>query len=141
MVKEMKFLGIIISDDLKWHANTTHITKKAYSRLWVLRRLKKMGASRQTLVDVFLKQARSVLEYAAVVWDAGLTKDDIMKIERVQESACSIILGANYNSYEEALITLQLKPLAERRRILAHSCFSTAVSLGEMCPFGSVQLK
>ena len=78
-----------------------------------------MGASRQTLVDVFLKQARSVLEYAAVVWDAGLTKDDIMKIERVQESACSIILGANYNSYEEAFITLQLKPLAETRRILA----------------------
>ena len=119
VVKEMKLLGIIISDDLKWHSNTAHITKKAYSRLWVLRRLKKMGASRQTLVDVFLKQVRSVLEYAAVVWDAGLTKDDIMKIERVQKSACSIILGANYNSYEEALNTLQLKPLSERRRILA----------------------
>ena len=55
VVKEMKLLGIIISDDLKWHSNTAHITKKAYSRLWVLRRLKKMGASRQTLVDVFLK--------------------------------------------------------------------------------------
>ena len=78
-----------------------------------------MGASRQTLVDVFLKQVRSVLEYASVVWNAGLTKEDVMKIERVQKSACSIILGAHYNSYEEALRILQLKPLSERRGILA----------------------
>ena len=119
IMKEMKLLGVMISDDLRWHANTAHITKKAYARLWLLRRLKKMGASRQTLVDVFLKQVRSVLEYASVVWNAGLTKEDVMKIERVQKSACSIILGAHYNSYEEALSILQLKPLSERRGILA----------------------
>ena len=33
VVKEMKLLGVIITDDLKWHANTTNITKKAYTRL------------------------------------------------------------------------------------------------------------
>ena len=77
--------------------------------------------------DVFNKQVRSVLEYAAVVWDAALTQDDILKIERVQKSACSIILGAGYISYEDALITLHLKPLSERRRILAKK-FATKAS-------------
>ena len=86
-----------------------------------------MGASRPTLIDVFNKQVRSVLEYAAVVWDAALTQDDILKIERVQKSACSIILGAGYMSYEEALITLHLKPLSERRGILAKK-FATKAS-------------
>jgi hypothetical protein len=127
VVNEMKLLGVIITEDLKWHANTRRITKKAYARLWLLRRLKQMGASRPTLIDVFNKQVRSVLVYAAVVWDAALTQDDILKIERVQKSACSIILGAGYMSYEEALITLHLKPLSERRRILAKK-FATKAS-------------
>ena len=42
VVKEMKLLGVIITDDLKWQVNTANITKKAYTRLWALRRLKKL---------------------------------------------------------------------------------------------------
>ena len=119
VVKEMKLLGVIITDDLKWHANTANITKKAYTRLWILRRIKNLGSTRSILLDVYNKQVRSILEYAAVVWDAGLAQDDIQKIERVQKSACAIILGENYNSYEEAMNILQTKPLSVRRRELA----------------------
>ena len=117
-VKQMKLLGVIITDDLRWHKNTEFITKKAATRLWVLRRLKKLGASKNTLVDIFYKQIRSVLEYAAVVWTAGLTQENIATIERVQKSACCIILGSNYVSYEAALTELNMKSLAERRQIL-----------------------
>ena len=53
-----------------------------------------MGASRETLLDVYNKQIRSILEYAAVVWNAGLKKENITKIERVQKSAFAIILGS-----------------------------------------------
>ena len=115
----MKLLGVIITEDLKWHQNTDHITTKAYSRLWTLRRLKSMGASREVLVDVYNKQIRSPLEFAAVVWNAGLKKDDITKIERVQKSAFAIILGAQYNSYDEACRALNMKHLSERRKILS----------------------
>ena len=45
MVKELKLLGVIVTSDLKWHRNTENITKKAYKRLWILKRLKPMGAS------------------------------------------------------------------------------------------------
>ena len=56
-----------------------------------------MAASRETLIDVYYKQVRSVLEYASVVWNGSLKLDDVLKIERVHKSAWSIILGASYN--------------------------------------------
>ena len=56
VVKQMKLLGVVITDDLKWHENTIHITKKAYSRLWIFRRLKSMEASVSILLDVYNKQ-------------------------------------------------------------------------------------
>lgn len=119
VVQQMKLLGVVITEDLKWHKNTSLITKKAYSRLWMLRRLKSMGASRETLLDVYNKQIRSILEYGAVVWNAGLKKENITKIERVQKSAFAIILGAQYNRYEEACNILNMKNLAERRKTLS----------------------
>ena len=40
IVKEMKLLGTIISDDLKWNKYTTYLVKMAYSRMELLRRIK-----------------------------------------------------------------------------------------------------
>ena len=53
------------------------------------------------------------------MWTAGLTLEDISKIERVQKSVCSVILGSEYNSYEEALEKLNMKTLKDRRKELA----------------------
>ena len=51
------------------------------------------GASQAELVDCYTKQARSVLEYCAGVWHAGLSQINTADIERVQKTACAIILG------------------------------------------------
>ena len=117
VVKQMKLLGVIITDNLKWYENTTYITKKAFSRLWVLRRLKNMGASKA--VDVYNKQIRSVIEYASVGWNAGLTIDNKNQIERVQKSTFSVKLGHKYNSFEEACSELKMQRLVVRRKGLA----------------------
>ena len=111
----MKLLGVIITSDLKWHKNTEHITKKAYSRLWLVKRLKQMGASRSSLIDIYTKHVRSVLEFAAVVWNSSLTQENIITIERVQKSAFSVILGRKYNSYEEACTSLKMESHRKRR--------------------------
>ena len=99
VVDEIKLLGVKITTDLKWNSNTKYITTKAYSRLWMIRRLKLLGASYSELVDCYTKQARSILEYCAVVWHAGLSQINSGDIERVQKAACSIILGKHYNSW------------------------------------------
>ena len=93
VVDEMKLLGVKITTDLKWNSNTKYITSKAYSRLWMIRRLKLLGASYYELVYCYTKQARSILEYCAVVWHARLSQINSADIERVQKAACSIILG------------------------------------------------
>ena len=119
VVEEIKLLGVKITTDLKWNSNTKYITTKAYSRLWMIRRLKLLGASYSELVDCYTKQARSILEYCAVVWHAGLSQINSADIERVQKAACSIILGKHYNSYKTALSTLGLDRLDERREALS----------------------
>ena len=117
LVEEMKLLGVIITSDLKWSKNTQYTTKRGYNKLWILRRLKQNGANTKELCDIYQKHVRSILEYSAVVWHAGLTKIYSTNLERVQKSAFSIILGKEYKSYEYSLNKLGMPILHERREI------------------------
>ena len=45
VVENTKLLGVKIRSDMRWCDNTDYICKKGYSRLWILRRLKCLGAS------------------------------------------------------------------------------------------------
>ena len=74
MVEEMQLLGVVVRSDMTWSSNTEHILKKAYKRLWAMRRLKGMGASIPDLKDIYIKQVRSVLELAVPAWNGALTK-------------------------------------------------------------------
>ena len=105
----------MVRSDLSWRSNTSNICQKAYARLWMLRRLKPLGASISDLLDVYEKQIRCVLEFATAVWTPGLTKDEVNQIERVQKAAFSIILAEKYKSYERALKLLEMETLTDRR--------------------------
>ena len=83
--------------------------------MWILRRLKKMNMSTSFLVDVYIKEVRSTLEQAVPVWNAGLTKDQVTTIERVQKTALFIILDKHYINYEVACAVSDLEPLEIRR--------------------------
>lgn len=65
-VESLKLLGVTLSIDLSWSKNTKDIVKKAYGRLWMIRRLKRLDASTADLKDIFIKQVRSILEYAVL---------------------------------------------------------------------------
>ena len=118
VVEEYKLIGVKIQSDLGWAKNTSFLCSKGYSKLWILRNLKKMGTEQSLLVDVYYKQCRSVLEMAVPVWSAGLTKSESNQIERVQKTAVAIILGENHKSYNRSLKTLGMKTLEERRKDL-----------------------
>ena len=74
VVKEIKLLGVVITNDLKWQQNILNITNKAYKILWILKRLKQMGGSNTVLINVYTKEVRSVIEYASIVWNSSLTQ-------------------------------------------------------------------
>ena len=70
VVEEFNLLGVIITSDLKWEANTDYISLQAYKRLWMIRRLKNLGLNTRSLVKIFTTQIRSVLDYGSVTWHA-----------------------------------------------------------------------
>jgi hypothetical protein len=53
-----------------------------------------------------------------------LSQENIDDLERVQKSACKVILQEKYRGYNNALNTLHIETLAERRRSL---CLSFAL--------------
>ena len=115
VVKEKKLLGLTIRSDLKWSTNTSNMTAKAFKRLWILRRLKILGADRKFLLEVYIKQVRSTLELSVPAWQGSLTIIEKTEIERVQKCAAHIVLGTQYTSYLGALQELGLETLEQRR--------------------------
>ena len=120
VIKETKLLGIVLTDDLKWGANTDYICTKAYKNMWSLRRMKRLNLDPLIILDVYTKEIRSVLELAVPAWHSGLTVRQSADIERVQKIALFIILsdhltGLSEYSYDMALALLDLEPLSFRR--------------------------
>ena len=74
------------------------IFQKSYSRIWMLRRLKPLGATTKEILEVFDKQIRCIAEFASLVWTAGLTADESNQIERIQKCAFSITLAESYTT-------------------------------------------
>ena len=126
VVEKMRLLGLIITPNLKWVSNTQNVVLKANKRMWILRRLKKLGAPDSNLLDVYVKQIRCILEYAVPVWQGSITVAEKQDLERIQKIACHIILGERYQSYKDALQTLKLETLEARRYKL---CLNFALKL------------
>ena len=111
----MKILGVVVSTDLKFNENTDFMIKRAYKRVWILRRLKNLKASNNQLKDIYIKQVRSVLEQAVPLWQPSLPNYQKENIERVQKAALRIIYGKSYFSYSTACETAELPTLEKRR--------------------------
>ena len=116
VVSEIRLLGIIIQNDMKWKSNTANLVTKANKKLWIVRRLKYLGAGCKDLIDVYIKHVRSILELAVPAWQGAITQAERLDLERIQKSALHIILGDKYESYNQALKSTGLKDLELRRR-------------------------
>ena len=75
LIEQTKLLGIVLSSDLSWTANTEYIVTRCQSKTWMLRRLKKLGANQEDLLEVYKKQIRSLAEFGVPVWNSALTVD------------------------------------------------------------------
>ena len=101
-ISHTKLLGIIVSTDLKWHLNTHYIFKRAMSKMWLLRRLKRLDFEPQLICDYYIKEVRVLAEYCAVVWNSSLTQFEVRELETIQKIALKIILRSQYLNYEHA---------------------------------------
>ena len=121
-VKTAKLLGVTISADLKWNEHVDKIVAKASQRIYFLTILKRFGAPKHHLVNVYKTIIRPVLEYACQCWHPGLTIGLSQDIESVQKRAMRIIVP-QAESYESVLSMCELLSLSARRRDLCAKYF------------------
>ena len=126
VIYETKLLGVTITSDLTFGSHVQDITRKVMKNMWILLRFRDMGATREQLLRLWQQKGRSILEFASPVFFSRLTQEQSKAIEDCQRKAFSVILGAEFLSYQRALITLQQERLSERRK-------AAAIKFGEKC--------
>ena len=94
------------------------MVKRALNKLWIIRRLKNLGANEEELVDMYIKQCRSIVEFCVPVWHGAISNNERLEIERVQKGALHLILGDKYVNYKNALELTNLETLEDRRNKL-----------------------
>ena len=94
IVKEAKLLGVIINDQLTWSPNTESLVKHANSRMRLLHKLVDFSVPEEDLVTIYILHIyiRSLLEQSC------LLLENITDLERVQKTACKVILQESYSS-------------------------------------------
>ena len=123
VVTETKLLGLAVQSDLGWQSQVNSMVSKSSRRLYMLSRLKRFGVPAEDLVSVYIGYVRPTCEYGVPVWHGSISKDQAYQLERIQKRACRIILGAQYDSYTDALDQLTLQTLNNRR---SHLCLQFA---------------
>ena len=129
------YLGINISNDLKWSNHINSVCKKASSTLGFVRRnlLNSPKASRLT---AYISLVRSLLEYGSIIWDPYVQKD-IDKLERIQRQAARFICR-DYHTRVPGCVSNMLKdldlPTLQTRRRNLRLSFLFKVAEGMLPP-------
>ena len=116
-VDQVKDLGIIVDDNLKWRSHVTKITRKALSLSYVI--LLRCFSSREptAYVQSYKSFVRPLLEYNTSVWNTSLITETKLT-EQVQRTFTRKLLqklNTPYNTYSDRLQFLKLNSLELRR--------------------------
>ena len=114
-VNETKLLGTTITNNLSWNKNTSILVREGNIRIQFLHKASKFTSNVRDLKQIYNSQIRTKLEQSAVVWHSSLTKKNGSDSERVQQAAIRVILEDKYHNYGDALSSLRLKSLKDRR--------------------------
>ncbi|KAI8515244.1 hypothetical protein Bbelb_078350 [Branchiostoma belcheri] len=122
-VKEAKYLGVTITNNLTWSTHIGNIVNKASKTLGFLRRNLKACPKRIREIAYFTL-VRPIVEFASPVWDPHIVKD-INRLEQVQRRAARWVSQRfrRTSSVNNMLEELQWIPLRERRRLARLTTF------------------
>ena len=76
IINKTKLLGTIITDDLKWNANTDELVKKGNQRMLLLRKSAEFTKSVLDLKTIYLSYVRNLVEQSSVLWGSTLTEEN-----------------------------------------------------------------
>ena len=102
---------------------------KRQTKICGLRRLKKLGCSKDDLIDVFKQQILSITEFGAACWGPMITKKESILLERIFKTALHIIFQNEYISFEHSRRAVKLETLSQRRKnIIQKFCYKAEKS-------------
>ena len=116
VVEELKLVGYQLRSDMRTISNTEYIVKRAWKRMWVVRRLKALGASEQELLKVLRAQVLSVLQFATPAWSTLITGQESNRIESVLRTGLYLVYGERFVSFSWALREAKISSMKEQRR-------------------------
>ena len=124
-VRNAKYLGVYMSQDLKWNHHIGKVTSKAHRTLGFFRRNLRVK-SRLLKERAYFTLVRPQLEYSSTIWDPrkGVEKNGSHKIEMVQRRAARWTTG---NFDRRASVTSMLQELGWRS--LEQSCVDSRLTL------------
>eukprot|EP00061_Rhincodon_typus_P016204 g44293.t1 len=82
-VKSVKFLGMMITDNLSWTSHVDVMVKKIQQRLFFLRLLRKFSMSIRTLTNFYRCTRESILSGCIVAWYGNCSVQDCKKLQKI----------------------------------------------------------
>ncbi len=99
--KSVKFLGILIDENLTWNDHVSHVNKKISRALFSINQTKNI-LPKDCLRSLYFSLVHSHLSYGLIAW--GNTTQGIMHQTNIlQKRAIRIVNGAKYNSHTDPL--------------------------------------
>ena len=114
-VKDAKYLGLTLTNDMNWSPHITSVASKAHQRLGFLKRNLR-GAPYKYRELAYKSLVRPQMEYCCTIWDPTKTTDSD-KLERVQRQSARWARGQyGIISVTDLLKDLKWTSLSERRK-------------------------
>ncbi|XP_052001232.1 tubulin polyglutamylase TTLL5-like isoform X1 [Xyrauchen texanus] len=117
--QSFRFLGTIISQDLKWELNISALIKKAQQRMYFLRQLKKFNLPKSMMVHFYTAIIESILTSSINIWYAATTAKDKGRLQLVIRSAEKVI-GCNLPPLQDLYDSRTLKRAGKIVADLSH---------------------
>ena len=97
-----KHLGVIFSNDLHFHEHINDVVRKinvALSPLYPIARY----IPRSELIQIYVTYIRPYFDYCDILYDGHITKDDELRLERLQTRAARLVTGTPYRTPTDKL--------------------------------------
>ncbi|KAK1792647.1 hypothetical protein P4O66_012581 [Electrophorus voltai] len=91
IIKNIKFLGVHIAENLTWSLNTSFITKRAQQCLYFLRKLREAHPPSTILTTFYRGTVESILSSCIITWFGNCTAFDRKTLQRIVRTAEKII--------------------------------------------------
>ena len=135
----MKILGTIINNKLTWDDNCKMLISKVNKRMLLLKKMLSFGATIEEIVHFWKIYCRSQIEQSSQLWSSSLSQENIDDLERTQKAFAKLVLRNRYNndvnSYEHALLILNLETLEKRRQDLSLNLAKNSIKNETMTNF------